>query len=305
MRLSELWEQFTVYILIEQGGSERTVAAYRTTMFMLIDLIGDVDAAHVSTQALRRFLVALNQQHDYAPATIHKYIAALHSIFRFAYRQEIIADDPASRLASPQVPRALPNYFTEGELRQFLLTPCKPYKWRQPYGALRDRAIFFTLAYTGARARELLAMNCQDIDLAQQVVILRKTKNKRERVVPITKAVADLLFYVLMRRIKLPWADPPSKEPALWLSMVGHRMCYSLLLKAFHRHLAHCGIDRPLTPHSLRHSFATLLLKGGANLRSIQTLLGHVSIQSTMIYTHVDVGDLREAVEKHPLLTQE
>jgi site-specific recombinase XerD len=165
--------------------------------------------------------------------------------------------------------------------------------------------MFFTLACTGARASELLGMDCSDIDLAQQIIVLRKTKTKKERAVPIVKGLADMLFYYLMRRVQLPWAKPLSNEPALWLSLGGKRMAYPSLHNAFHRHLAHCGITRPLTPHSLRHSFATLLLRGGADLRAIQELLGHETIQSTMVYTHVDGHDLRSAIEKHPLLSKE
>ena len=303
--LTQAWEDYKRYLLGERGCSPVTVSNYRYDFRRLLERLGDVPAQAVTTQDLRGFLHFLKTEKDLQPKTLHRKVSFLKSFFKFCYQQGYVVQNPAARLSYPKVPRKLPVFFTEQELRTFLTTPIKAYDRMEPFLSRRDRTMFHLLAFTGARRSEFMALDCDDVDLAAMTITLRKTKGLEERLIPLTKPIVDMLFYYLMARVKLPSA-PLAREPALFVTYKGQRAGVDCLRNAFFRHLAHCGITRPgLSLHSLRHSFATHLLKAGVDLRSIQELLGHADISSTQIYLHLDDEDLRKAIQKHPLLKKE
>lgn len=238
---------------------------------------------------LRRYSAWLNSQ-GYSPSTIARRLASLRSFFRHLRRQGLVTADPASGLRNPKQAKKLPRLLGIGDVIRLLdAIPVD-----DPLG-YRDRAMFETLYGGGLRVSELVGLNLEDLDLDQELVRVRG-KGKRERLCPVGTMAARWVGGYL--RLRQPKTSP---EPALFLNRYGSRLTTRSVGRLLDEHLVRAGLAQAASPHTLRHSFATHLLDRGADLRSVQELLGHRNLTTTQIYTHVTHERLLDVYhEAHP-----
>lgn len=258
----------------------------------------DVDALSVTHKELRAYLAELSRAR-YATTTINRRLSAIRGLYSWMSLHGGVSSDAASSVASPKIARVLPKTMTDSEAAR-LLEDCDV---SSPAG-LRDRAFLELLYASGARISEVSRLDVGSIDFAGSSVKLFG-KGSKERVVPLYELALDWVKrYVhearpvlLARSKKACNAD----DAALFISTRGRRMSADALRFVFERHVAQAGLDPALTPHAMRHTFATELLSGGADLRSVQELLGHESLSTTQIYTHLSVERLKDAARaSHP-----
>jgi integrase/recombinase XerC len=221
-------------------------------------------------------------------------LACLRSFFRYCCREKLAATNPAKALRTPRAGRRLPHFLSSEQVARLLEAPPA----NQPMG-LRDRAILETLYTAGLRVAELASLNVENWD--RDADILRVVgKGRKERVAPVGRYAALALGRWLEVRAADPTA-PALQQGALFLNKRGRRLTTRSVGRLLEKYIRLTGLDRLTTPHTLRHSFATHLLDGGADLRSVQELLGHKSLTTTQIYTHVSTKRLRDTYEKsHP-----
>ena len=257
-----------------------------------------VDALNVTHKELRAYLAELSRAR-YATTTINRRLSAIRGLYNWMSLHGGVSSDAASSVASPKVARVLPKTMTDAEASR-LLGDCDA---SCPAG-LRDRAFLELLYASGARISEVSRLDVGSIDFAGGTVKLFG-KGAKERVVPLYDLALDWVErYVrearpaLLARAKL---SRKKDDLALFVSTRGGRMSADALRTVFERHAVHAGLDPALTPHAMRHTFATELLSGGADLRSVQELLGHESLSTTQIYTHLSVERLKDAARaSHP-----
>jgi integrase/recombinase XerC len=218
----------------------------------------------------------------------------MRSFFRFGQREGWAETNPAKPLRNPRKERSLPHFLSAEEIGRLLEAPPPG----QPAG-LRDRAILETMYSAGLRVSEAVGLILSDLDFDADVVRVRG-KGRRERLAPIGSYASRAIKRWLGVR-KLNPSEPSGPESPVFLNKAGRRITTRSVARMLEKYLRQTGLDTRTTPHSLRHSFATHLLDGGADIRSVQELLGHKSLVTTQIYTHVSTAKLREAYEKaHP-----
>jgi site-specific recombinase XerD len=254
------------------------------------------DPADVEPLLLRRFL-ALLRTRGLATASLARKGAALRTCFRYLARRGLIADDPAAALGTPRGPRRLPAVLKQGQVDRLLAGP-------RPTDAvgLRDRAILELLYATGIRVGELCGLRLGDVDLAADTVRVLG-KGAKERIVPFGEPARDALLDYLTggRSRMLPRQGDAAALQALFFNRRGRPMTQRDVRGMVERYRSAGGLPTGTSPHTLRHSFATHLLEGGADLRTVQELLGHVALTTTQTYTHVSNERLRQVYEQaHP-----
>ena len=289
---------FLRYLKIERNSSELTLKSYSEDFGSLLDYfrdrVGEVTspgAIHIGQ--LRGYVSYLNEC-DYARTTIARRLASLRSFFRYCQREGLVSSNPAKALRTPRIGRKLPHFLTTEQIATLLESPPA-----NEIEGLRDRAILETLYSAGLRVAELVGLNQAHWD--QDANIIRVFgKGKKERISPIGRYAAKALYRWIEVRKEAPGAGPEDQD-ALFLNRFGTRLTTRSIGRMLEKHLKLTGLDRLTTPHTLRHSFATQLLDGGADLRSVQELLGHKSLTTTQIYTHVSTKRLKETYEQsHP-----
>jgi integrase/recombinase XerC len=291
-------DRFVRYLRVERNSSELTTKSYHEDLQSFLDYledrIGRIPAAAEIDVATLRGYVAYLHECQYARTTMARRLACLRSFFRFCSREGLAPTNPAKALRTPRVGRKLPHFLTNEQVVQLLEAPPA----NEPAG-LRDRAILETLYSAGLRVAELVGLNLESWD--RDADILRVLgKGRKERIAPVGRYAAAALLRWLDVREPDPQAKP-AQQQALFLSKFGRRLTTRSIGRMLEKYLQQTGLDRITTPHTLRHSFATHLLDGGADLRSVQELLGHKSLTTTQIYTHVSTKRLRETYEKaHP-----
>ncbi len=288
-------EAFLIHALAERGLARHTVDAYARDLHGFIEFasrrgVREPSGIHRSTITLH--LLALRRR-GLAPSSVARRLAAIRGWMAFLLRESLIADDPAQDLASARRPRRLPGVLTVDEVERLLAQP----RGDGPQ-VLRDRAILELLYAAGLRVSELVALDVGDVHLSAEYVRCIG-KGSRERVVPIgTQAVRALQRYLSLARPGLAGRRP---SPAMFLNRRGGRLTRQSVWMLLHACAHHAGIRKPTGPHTLRHSFATHLLDGGADLRAVQEMLGHASVATTQIYTHLTRSRLREVYRRaHP-----
>lgn len=259
---------------------------------------GGVDALNVTHKELRAYLAELSRAR-YATTTINRRLSAIRGLYRWMSLHGGVPSDAASSVASPKVARVLPKTMTDAEASR-LLGDCDV---SCPAG-LRDRAFLELLYASGARISEVSRLDVASLDFAGSSVKLFG-KGSKERVVPLYELAFDWVGrYVQEARPALLARSKNAcniDDAALFISTRGGRMSADALRTVFERHVVQAGLDPALTPHAMRHTFATELLSGGADLRSVQELLGHESLSTTQIYTHLSVERLKDAARvSHP-----
>ena len=298
--MQEQVRQFLEFLTVEKGFSPNTHEAYQNDLSQLHEFAeprvgpGPGGWAKVSRSMLTDYVVSLRDR-DYAPTTVARKIAAVKSFFGFLSNEGLVAEDPSEELTSPKVGRSLPKYLGQKEVEFLLSQPGK--KGRMP-DTLRDDALLQLVYATGMRVSELVSLDVADVNLEGRLVRCMG-KGSKERVIPIhAQAAYALQTYVRHGR---PALAKSVTVKALFLNHRGERLTrqgFWLILKNYAKA---AGIGAAITPHVLRHSFATHMLRGGAPLRNVQELLGHANISTTQIYTHLTSDHVRDEYAKaHP-----
>jgi site-specific recombinase XerD len=288
---------FIIFCSVERRLADLTCKAYERDVRACIEFLrshGIAALAEIRTPDLRRFL-AQEATHRPAPSSQARTVAALRCFFRFCVENDYLERDPAHVLRTPKKREALPDVLDRAELSRLLDVPGQEGVWTRTHTGKRerDRLLLALFAYSGLRRSELLGLDCDDVDLDRRLIRVRHAKGGRQRVVPIHPGLEPLFLAYAATR-------PPTVDPALFLGVYGRRLTPSIMALTFRRYATAAGVNRRkrITPHTLRHVFATELLGAGANLRQIQELLGHKHLDSTQRYTRVNAHQLRGAVKR-------
>jgi len=294
-------DRFLVYLVTERGFSDNTVAAYRNDLSQLARFIeketgkqGKVPAwANFSRQEMLAHLLTF-QERQYAETTRARKVAAARSFFKFLESEGIIKEDPTRNMESVNVGRSLPRPISINQVRTLLEQPAK----QSTPEAKRDSAMLQLLYASGMRVSELVSLNVEDIDTGSGSVRCFG-KGHKERIIPIHPGAASVVDeYIREGRLRLLRRD---SEQALFLNHRGERLTRQGFWQILKEYAKSAGLEGEVTPHTLRHSFATHMLSGGADLRAVQELLGHANISTTQVYTHLTTEHVRQAYEKsHP-----
>ena len=293
-------EQFLNYTTVERGLSPNTIAAYRNDLTQFVDFLQSRDSSlqgngswkRIGTDALTAFVLDLNER-GYSDKTKTRKVASTKALFGFLLEEGVIDKNPMEDFASPGVGESLPETLSVEEVEALLsvekaLTPM----------SLRDRAMIEIMYATGVRVSELVSLDIDDVDLDENFVRCMG-KGSKERIIPVhDEAVEAVRVYLQDGRESLAG---PAAGRALFVSRKGGRLTRQALWLILKGRAQAAGIERKITPHTLRHSFATHLLIGGAQLRHVQELLGHASITTTQVYTHLTSEHVRAQYESsHP-----
>jgi len=277
-------DKFFSYLEIEKNYSPHTLINYKADIKEFFGFIENTPIEKIDHLWLRKFLARLRVK-EYRPRTISRKLSAIRSFFRFLHREGYIKNNPAVLLMSPKLDKLLPEFLTEKEMSQFIEAP----KSEQKMGR-RDRAIFETLYTTGIRVSELVGLNIHDVDFIGNIAKVLG-KGKKERLVPLgNQAVNAIKDYVDHRK---------TTSKALFLNKNGTRLTDRGIRLIVNKYINAVSTQMHISPHIFRHSFATHLLNRGADLRSVQELLGHSSLSSTQVYTHVSNKRLRDVHRQH------
>lgn len=286
---------FLTHVRVERGLSANTVAAYRRDLLKFEDFARKrkLTLESIARDNLVEFLGSLYRQ-KLESRTVARHLVTLRNFFRFAQVQELITTDPSLNLESPKIRRSLPGYLRLEEIERLLVQPDD----KTPLG-LRDRAMLDVLYSTGLRVSELINLRVMDLDTAVGCVRCIG-KGDKERIVPIgKKALALVERYLRDARPKLIGKGKQALATTLFINRRGAPLSRVGVWKILSAYGRKAGLRSALTPHMLRHSFATHLLERGADLRSVQLMLGHSDISTTQIYTHVVEERLKQIYKAH------
>ena len=248
----------------------------------------------VETDGVRAYLAFLNEK-QYSKTTIARKLATLRSFYKFLVKRNQVISNPVTVVRTPKQEKKLPRFLEYEEVKRLLETPPMD-NW---LGA-RDRAILETLYSTGIRVSELVALNMDDIDFLGEVVHIRG-KGKKERIAPIGSSALQVIQHYMEFRNKRAQSNSNFDSKVLFVNKHGRRLSTRSVRRKMDKYLKMAGLDPAISPHTLRHSFATHMLNNGADLRSVQELLGHQSLSTTQVYTHLTTRKLKEVYENaHP-----
>ncbi|PIQ89073.1 MAG: tyrosine recombinase XerD [Candidatus Omnitrophica bacterium CG11_big_fil_rev_8_21_14_0_20_42_13] len=294
-------DKFLRYLEIEKNASNHTILNYRLDLeefgnFLNPRVLAADDAASaapvkktplditkIDYLALRRFLAALKQK-GIKSRTVARKVSCLKTFFKFLMREGYLADNPALLISSPKIDKHLPNFLTEAEMSRLIEFPKA-----DTVSGLRDRAIFETLYSTGMRISELVSLNVGSPDYISGIVKVQG-KGKKERIVPLgDKAITAIRQYLVKRK---------SDSKSLFLNSRGEKITDRGVRVILDKYIKLISEKQNISPHTFRHSFATHLLNRGADLRSVQELLGHANLSTTQIYTHLTTDRLKAVYNK-------
>lgn len=282
-------EKFLTYLKVERNASEHTILNYTIDLKDFRDFLGSVDIDKIDYLTLRRYLAKLREK-EYAKRTIARKLACLRSFFKFLCRDGYLKTNPASGVATPKVEKRLPVFLDEGSVVKLLESP------ETDLLGLRDRAILETLYSTGIRVSELTGLSLDNVDFIGGVVKVFG-KGKKERLVPIGDRALRCIREYLEKRGLAPRMD----KRALFVNRSNARLTEKGVRELIAKYIRRTSLKEKVSPHTLRHSFATHMLSRGADLRSVQELLGHMHLSTTQIYTHVTTERLKKVYDRaHP-----
>jgi integrase/recombinase XerD len=297
-RFEGLVLDFLSYLELERGLSRNTLNAYRTDLFQYGEYLGahEKDALRARPADVADFLAELatgEARPACSASTIHRKAACLRSFYKHLRRDELIGDDPTAALSAPRRSKKLPQVLNYAEVQKLLASP----RGSEPT-TLRDRALLEVMYACGLRASETIGLELADIDMREGFLRARG-KGSKERLVPLGRqAIAAISGYLRGGRPKL---IGERHEPKLFVNFRGGPLTRQGLYKIVQRHARDAGLSGRMSPHTLRHSFATHLLAGGCDLRAVQEMLGHADISTTQMYTHLSGDRLKEVYfQAHP-----
>jgi integrase/recombinase XerC len=290
--------QFLRFLSVERNAAPLTIKSYREDLTSLADYLQQAYSREpapreITPLDLRGYVSALHEA-GYAKTSVARRLASLRTFYKFAQREGLADSNPAKPLRNPRRDRKLPHFLSSDEIGKLLDAPPAT----SPAG-LRDRAILETMYSAGLRVSEAVGINDGDLDLAEGLVRVRG-KGRRERLAPVGSFAAKALARWLKVREISP-KEPQGGLAPVFTNKFGRRLTTRSVARLLEKYLKLTGLDLRTTPHTLRHSFATHLLDRGADIRSVQELLGHKSLVTTQIYTHISTAGLRAVYEKaHP-----
>jgi integrase/recombinase XerD len=300
-RFESLVLDFLAYLELERGLSRNTLDAYRSDLHQYGEYLGahGLDALTAGPGDISEFLAELatgGEGRAYSSATVHRKAACLRSFYKHLRRDELIGDDPTAALSAPRRAKKLPQVLNYAEVQKLLAAP----SGSEPT-ALRDRALLEVMYACGLRASETIGLEVGDVDLHEGFLRARG-KGSKERLVPLgRKAIAAISAYLRGGRPKL---IGERHEARLFVNFRGGPLTRQGLYKIVQRNARTAGLAGQLSPHTLRHSFATHLLAGGCDLRAVQEMLGHADISTTQMYTHLSGERLKQVYfDAHPRAT--
>lgn len=293
LKIEKEFQEFLDYMKAEKNASNATITSYTTDFKIFLDFLVKnnipTDTSEFDTPHMRRYTAYLKNEKKYANATIRRKINSLRSFFNFLVSQDYIIRSPMRAITAPPKEKRLPKYFTVEQLKRLFETAKNS---REPY-ALRDYMFIKIIAKCGLRRSEAIKLNFSDADFDKNIIKV-KGKGRKERVVPIDNELSDELFIYLQSRL-------PLKNEAMFINSAGNRINAAKAQQIFTKLMQKAGLaNTGLTLHSLRHSYATYLVKSGTDISKVQKLLGHEDIGTTIVYTHTNVEDLREDIEQLP-----
>ncbi|RLC62659.1 MAG: site-specific tyrosine recombinase XerD [Chloroflexi bacterium] len=289
-------EEFLHFVAVEKGYSKNTVAAYRNDLTQFVGYLEDegIDSwKSVDQSCIIEYILYLKER-EYASSTVARKVASIKSFFHFLVADKVLEDDPTVTIDSPSVDKSLPRPLSPSQVARLLAEPAKS----QGPKASRDRALLELMYATGMRASEVIGLEVDALDLDEGTVRC-VGKGDKERIIPLYERACEALrAYVENGRASLIQGQD---EKALFVNHWGRPLTRQGLWLLVTEYAATAGIKQKVTPHTIRHTFATHMLDGGAGLREVQQLLGHSNISSTQIYTKVSTRRKREAFDKaHP-----
>lgn len=280
------------------GGGENNPWSSDTATATAVAIQVEVDVRElilaVDSDAVRRYMAGLNEQ-QYSKSTTARKLATLRSFYKFLVRRNFIDSNPVASIRTPKQEKKLPKFLEYEDVMRLLNTPPT-----STWLGSRDRAILEVLYSTGMRVSEVVALNMDDVDFLGEVIHIRG-KGKKERIAPIgTSALQAIQHYIEFRNRRMA-NDSNFDGKVLFANKHGQRLSVRSVRRKMDKYLAQAGLDPAISPHTLRHSFATHLLNNGADLRSVQELLGHQSLSTTQIYTHLTTSKIKEVYDHaHP-----
>ena len=296
--MKEPIENFLYYLAVEKGYSEHTISAYRNDLTGLAEFANkNVSLSswiNFNRQTMLSYMLHLKER-GYVATTIARKVAASRSFFGFMLSEGLIKTDPTENMSSPSVGKALPKPIPINQVRLLLEQPAK----LSTAEAKRDRAMLELLYASGMRISELVALNLGDVNIEGDYFVRCFGKGRKERIIPLYEKIATVVKkYIEEDRPKLAHGR---KETALFLNARGERLTRQGFWQKLKEYVKSAGLSPKISPHTLRHSFATHMLSGGADLRSVQELLGHANISTTQVYTHLTTEQVRRTYDKsHP-----
>ncbi len=280
-------ERFLRYLKMEKNFSDHTLRNYTSDLREFSQFCSGKHPKDIDYVLLRRFLMHLTTKGSCA-RTINRKVSCIRSFFKFLIKEGFLDKNPALLLFTPKIPKRLPAFLSEEEVGR-LLEAVSQKDWR----SLRDKAILETLYSTGARSAELINISLEDIDFLSGVIKV-KGKGKKERLLPIGSVALESI----KRYIE---SCPFPIKKFLFVNRQGRKLSERYLRMLVKKYIEKAALNRNVSPHTLRHSFATHLLNRGADLRSVQELLGHQDLSTTQIYTHLTTERLRQLYQRfHP-----
>jgi integrase/recombinase XerD len=306
MKQLDRWvEDFLAYARFERGLSANTVDAYRRDLAMWQVFCKEqrIDAGRAGSEDVTAYLEKLRAGSSpatkpLAPSSVARMLVSLRSFYRFLRREELLDIDPTAKVGVPKRPRSLPKAISIEDVERLIETPA-------PDDLLgrRDRAMLETLYGGGLRISELVGLDVDDVDLKKGSLLVRAGKGEKSRVVPLGRAgrAAVGAYLTLTRPVLVARSAGASAKGSLFVNARGGRLSRQGCWKILRTHAAAAGLEGKVSPHTLRHSFATHMLDGGADIRVVQELLGHASLATTQVYTLVSDRRLREVyLSAHP-----
>ncbi|MDD5292332.1 MAG: tyrosine recombinase XerC [Candidatus Omnitrophica bacterium] len=290
--MDRLIEKFLRYLEIERNASSHTVLNYKIDLVEFKKFLQDKPIEGVDYLSLRKYLAHIKER-NLGNRTISRKLSCLRSFYKFLFREGLIKNNPVLMLSSPKQDKMLPHFLTEEEMAKLIEAPVT-----DTLLGLRDCAIFEALYSTGMRVSELVSLNINSIDsISSTVKVLGK--GKKERLLPIgERALEAVNKYLSERNLQ---RNKKKEAAALFLNKNNSRLSDRGVRKIVHKYILKFSLKSGVSPHTFRHSFATHLLNRGADLRSVQELLGHANLSTTQIYTHLTTDKLKAVYNKaHP-----
>ncbi len=287
-------QTFIHYLRYERNMSPETIRAYEKDLHQFLRFFeqggAKCDPTQLDSLRIREYLAYLKDK-NYQKTTVVRKLATVRSFYKCLLRKGYVATNPLADIPTPKVEKKVPHFLSTDEVEKLLNAPVG-----NGFQASRDRAILETLYSTGLRVSELTGLNVSDIDLTQELIRARG-KGDRERIVPLGSFALQALKRYIELRAQVPNINEKDGD-ALFLNRFGDRLSSRSIRKIIDKYIKVTGLSEKTSPHTLRHSFATHLLNRGANLRTVQELLGHKHLSTTQIYTHVSTDNVKEAYEE-------
>lgn len=286
------------HLAVERNASSHTIKSYREDLMSLAEYLQSAyqrepTPGEITPIDLRGYVSGMHEV-GFAASSVSRRLASMRSFFKFCQREGLASTNPAKPLRNPRKTRDLPHFLSAEELTKLLASP--PANTAM---GLRDRAILETTYSAGLRVSELVGLNSDDLDLGGGLLRIRG-KGRKERLAPVGSYAIRALEAWLRKRVLHP-REPQTTDAPVFTNKFGRRLTTRSVERLLEKYLKLTGLDTRTTPHTLRHSFATHLLDRGADIRSVQELLGHKSLVTTQIYTHVSTAGLKAAYNKaHP-----